>query len=133
MIGIIARIVGTGLALWITTLVYKQISFGPNPKLVDILIIAAIFGLVNAFLKPILKLFSLPLRMMTLGLFGFVINGVLLLLLAAIAEQAGLRFTVGGYPPHFGVDAILAAIVGAIVLSVVSMVIGWLPFVKTSR
>lgn len=133
MIGIIARIVGTGLALWITTLVYKQISFGPNPKLVDILIIAAIFGLVNAFLKPILKLFSLPLRMMTLGLFGFVINGVLLLLLAAIAEQAGLRFTVGGYPPHFGVDAILAAIVGAIVLSVVSMVVGWLPFVKTSR
>jgi putative membrane protein len=133
MIGIVTRIVGTGLALWITTLIYKDISFGSKPSIATVLVIAAIFGLVNAFLKPALKILSFPLSMMTLGLFGFVVNGVLLLVLAALAEAVGLKFVVGGFPPKLGVDALVSAVVGGIVLSLVSMVIDRLPLVKTSR
>jgi putative membrane protein len=133
MIGTVTRIVGTGLALWVTTLIYKEISFGAKPNIATVLVIAAIFGLVNAFLKPALKIVSFPLSMMTLGLFGFVVNGVLLLVLAALAEAVGLKFVVGGFPPKLGADALISAVVGGVVLSLVSMVIDRLPFVQTSR
>jgi putative membrane protein len=133
MIGTVTRIIGTGLALWVTTLIYKDISFGTKPSIATVLVIAAIFGLVNAFLKPVIKMVSFPLSMMTLGLFGFVVNGVLLLVLAVLAESVGLKFVVGGFPPKFGADALVSAVVGGVVLSLVSMVIDWLPFVKTSR
>jgi putative membrane protein len=133
MIGIVTKIVGTGLALWVTTLLYKDISFGASPSVANVLVIAAIFGLVNAFLKPALKIVSFPLNLMTLGLFGFVVNGVLLLVLAALAEAAGLKFIVGGFPPKLGADALVSAVIGGVVLSVVSMVIGRLPFVNPSR
>lgn len=133
MIGFIARTVGTGLALWVTTLIYTGISFGKSPSVQDVLIVAVIFGLVNAFLKPALKILSFPLSMMTFGVFGFVVNGVLLLVLAAAADAVGLTFSVGGFPPDLGVDAAVSAVVGGVVLSLVSMAIDMLPFVKTSR
>ena len=133
MIGFIARTVGTGLALWVTTLIYTGISFGKSPSVQDVLIIAVIFGLVNAFLKPVLKILSFPLSMMTLGLFGFIVNGILLLVLAAASDAVSLTFTVGGFPPKVGVDAAVSAVVGGVVLGLVSMVIDMLPFVKTSR
>lgn len=133
MIGFITRTVGTGLALWVTTLIYTSISFGKSPSVQDVLIVAVIFGLVNAFLKPALKMMSFPLSMMTFGLFEFVVNGVLLLVLAAASDAAGLTFSVGGFPPKLGVDAAVSAVVGGVVLSLVSMVIDMLPFVKTSR
>ena len=75
MIGFVATVVGTGLALWVTSLIYKDISFGPDPQTSTILIVAVIFGVVNAVIKPIIKLLSLPLTLMTFGLFGLVING----------------------------------------------------------
>jgi putative membrane protein len=133
MIGIVTKIVGTGLALWVTTLLYKDISFGASPSVSSVLVVAAIFGLVNAFLKPALKIVSFPLSLVTLGLFGIVVNGVLLLVLAALAEAAGLKFVVGGFPPKLGADALVSAVIGGVVLSVVSMVIGRLPLVNPSR
>jgi putative membrane protein len=133
MIGFVATVIGTGLALWVTSLVYKDISFGSDPQVTTILIVAAIFGVVNGVIKPLLKVLSLPINVMTFGLFGLVINGVLLLLLAWVADLIGLTFTVGGFPPDFGIDAIIAAVVGGIVLSIVSTVIGWLPFLNPSR
>ena len=133
MIGFVATVIGTGLALWVTSLVYKDISFGSDPQITTILIVAAIFGVVNGVIKPLLKVLSLPINVMTFGLFGLVINGALLLLLAWVADLIGLTFTVGGFPPDFGIDAIIAAVVGGIVLSVVSTVIGWLPFLNPSR
>ena len=81
-------------------------------------------GLVNGLIKPIVKLFSLPLTMMTLGLFGIVINAALLLLIAWIADLVGITFTVGGFPPDFGLAAIGAALVGAIAMSIVGAIVG---------
>jgi len=62
-----------------------------------------------------------------------VVNGVLLLVLAAASDAVGLTFSVGGFPPKLGVDAAVSAVVGGVVLGLVSMVIDMLPFVKTSR
>ena len=133
MIGFVATVVGTGLALWVTSIIYKDISFGPDPQVTTIIIVALIFGVVNAIIKPIIKLLSLPVTVMTLGLFGLVINGVLLLILAWLADLAGLTFSVGGFPPDFSLDTIIAAFVGGVVLSIVSTVIGWVPFLNPSR
>jgi putative membrane protein len=133
MIGIVANVVGTGLALWVTSLIYKGISFGANPQIVTIVIVAAILGLANAYLKPAIKMLSLPLTMMTFGLFGVIVNGLLLLALAFVAHKLGLRFTVGGFPPKLGLEALIAAVVGGVVLSIVSTIIGFLPVLKTSR
>ncbi len=74
------------------------------------LLAAIVLGVVNTFIKPILSLISLPLTVMTLGLFSFVINAVVLFIVAAVVK--GL--TIDGWVP---------AILGAIVLSVVSTIL----------
>jgi putative membrane protein len=84
-------------------------------------------------IKPVIKLLSLPLSVMTLGLFGLVVNGFLLLLVAWVSDRIDLTFTVGGYPPDFTLDTIIAAVVGAVILGIVSTVLGWIPFVRTSK
>jgi len=79
----------------------------------DVLWIALVFGLVNAILKPVLMLLSLPLLFVTLGLFTFVINAALLMLTAGLVEG-------------FAVDGWGAAFVGSIAISVVSLTLGLL-------
>ena len=133
MIGFVITVVGTGLALWLTSIIYNGISFGPDTQPGPILIVAAIFGVVNAVIKPLIKLLSLPLSVMTLGLFGLVVNGFLLLIVAWVSDRIDLTFTVGGYPPDFTLDTIIAAVVGAVILGIVSTVLGWIPFVRTSK
>ena len=76
--------------------------------------VALIFGLVNAVLKPLIKVVGCPFYILTLGLIGLVVNALLFLLVGAIADGIGLPFTVGG----FG-----AAFLGAIVVSVVGFVL----------
>jgi putative membrane protein len=92
--------------------------------LIGLLVIAAIFGVVNGYMGPIVRLLALPISFMTMGLVGFVINGALLLLTALIADGLGFAFTVGDFPPDFTADTIVGAVVGAIVLSVISTIIG---------
>jgi putative membrane protein len=76
---------------------------------------AIILGLVNAIVRPVLKLLSCPLVILTLGLFVLVINGVTLWLASAIAVD---WFHVG-----FHVDGFLAAFLGALVVSIVSVIL----------
>jgi len=78
-------------------------------------IMAIILGLVNAIVRPILKLLSCPLILLTLGLFVLVINGFSLWLASAIAVN---WFHVGFY-----VDGFLPAILGSVVVSVVSVIL----------
>jgi len=83
--------------------------------------VALVFGLVNAFVRPVARLLSIPLRFLTLGLFSLVLNAGLLLLVAAIADILTLDFiSIGGFPPTLDIDAIVAAIVGGVIISVVS-------------
>ncbi len=133
MIGFAAETIGTAIALWVTTLVYSDISFGPNPEVWAVLVVAIVVGLANALVKPVLKILSFPLSVMTLGLSGLVVNGVVLLGVAYVAEHLKITFIIGHFPHTIDTTTIAAAVIGAVVLSVVSLVIGLLPFVKTSR
>jgi len=76
--------------------------------------VALIFGLVNALVRPVLKLLSCPLVLLTLGLFIFVINAAMLLLTSAIAQSLGLNFYVDGF---------VSALLGSIIISIVSIVL----------
>jgi len=91
---------------------------------VKIAIIALIFALVNSYLKPILKVLAMPIGFLTMGLVAFAINAGMLLGTAWIAslshDTLDIGFSVGGYPPHFGYEAIGAAVVASIVISVVA-------------
>jgi putative membrane protein len=79
------------------------------------LVVAAILGLLNLYVKPALQLLSLPFTILTLGIFLIVINAALLLLTSWIAGH------ISGI--HFHVDDFLAAFLGAIVISLVSIVV----------
>ena len=79
-----------------------------------LLLMALIFGLVNALVRPILKFLTCPLIMLTLGLFTLVINALMLQLASWLGRQFGLGFYVAGFWP---------ALLGAVVISVVSFVL----------
>jgi putative membrane protein len=85
----------------------------PPPRtLLNLLLVAVILTLVNAIVRPILKAFTCAITFFTLGLFLFVLNALMLLLTAAIADQFDLGFVVNGFIP---------ALLGSIVVSVVNL------------
>lgn len=87
---------------------------------------AAIFGLVNAYLRPIVKLLSLPLNLVTFGLVGLVINTGLVLLAAWLGGVLHLGFTIAGWPGgKIDLDVIIAAFLTSVVISVVSAVMAF--------
>lgn len=133
MIEFAVETIGTGVALWLTSVLYTEISFGPHASIGGILVVAIVIGLANALIKPVLKILSLPLSLLTLGLSGLVVNAVVLLGVAWVTEQLKVNFTVGNFPPTIDTTTLGAAFIGAVVLSVVSLAIGLLPFMKTSR
>ncbi len=77
-------------------------------------LVALIFGLVNALIRPVVTLLTCPLIILTLGLFTLVINAVMLLLASWIAGLLGIGFTVDGFGPAFW---------GGLVISIVSFVL----------
>lgn len=80
----------------------------------EIGVVALIFGLINMALRPILALLTCPLIILTFGLFGLVINAVLLALTAAIAQSFGVQFVIEGFWP---------AVIGGLIISLVSLVL----------
>jgi len=133
MIGFAVETIGTAIALWLTSLVYSDISFGRHPEALSVILVAIVVGLANALVKPVLKILSFPLSLMTLGLSGLIVNAVVLLGVAYVAEKLKVTFIVGHFPPTIDTTTVAAAVIGAVVLSVVSLGIGLLPFMKTSR
>lgn len=89
--GFLTRAAITGLALWVVTLVLPGMQFVGGEttlqKVGIILIVAMIFGLVNAIIKPIVTVLSIPLYVLTLGLFQVVINALMLWITAWITEH----------------------------------------------
>jgi putative membrane protein len=113
----------TGVALWIVTALVPGISFvGGDTTLARIgiiFVVAVIFGLVNAIIKPIVQIISLPLYILTLGLIHIVINALMLWITSWITEHT----------THWGLsidDFWWTAIWAAIVLSIVSWVLSLL-------
>jgi putative membrane protein len=114
--------IATAITFAIVAYLLPDIDYGDN--IVSLLVLSVIAGVINGFIKPIVKLFSLPLTMATLGLFGLIINAALLLLLAWVSSLFNIDFTVGGFPPDFGLAAITAAFIGGIAISIVGAVVG---------
>ena len=116
------RVAFTGLVLWVVTLIVPGISFVGGQttagRIGIILVVALIFGLVNAFIKPIVQVLSIPLYILTLGLFHVVINALMLWITAWITDHTthwGLHID------HFWWTAIWAAILLSLVGWVLSL------------
>lgn len=114
----------TGFALWVVTLIVPGMSFvGGDTRLQRvgiIFVVAVIFGLVNAFVKPIVQILSIPLYILTLGLFHIVVNALMLWITAWITRHTthwGLHID------HFWWTAIWAAVVLSIVSWVLSLAV----------
>ena len=100
----------------------------------QLLLLAAIFGVINAYIRPVVKLLSLPLNLVTFGLIGFVINTALVMLAAAVSENLKLDFTLAGWPPgSISIDVIVAAFLTSIVISVVSALIAFVRLAAPGR
>jgi putative membrane protein len=116
---------GNAIALAITVYVVPGLAWGDSEP-ITIIVTAVIFGVINTFIKPVLKLLSLPLRVMTFGLFSFVINIGLLFFLAWIGGQIGRGILIAGWPTEpFSLDALIAATLGALLLSILSTVLSF--------
>jgi putative membrane protein len=106
------RIVITAIALWAATRLVSGITFHGN--WIGLAGVALVFGVLNSFVRPILTFLSFPLLIVTLGLFTFVLNAVMLLLTSALASRLGIDFHVAGFWPAFW---------GAIVVGIVSFLL----------
>jgi|SRR5512139_3645984 putative membrane protein len=103
---------------WVPGIAYSGAWWG-------ILIVGIIFGFVNTFIRPFIKLFTLPLLIFSLGLFTFVINALMLMLTSWLSGEFNLGFHVEGFK---------AAFWGALVISLVSMILSCLmPSEEISR
>jgi putative membrane protein len=106
------RLLITAAALWVAVRFIPGIDY--TGHWAGLLGVALVFGLVNAVIRPILFLLTCPLVLATLGLFVFVLNGIMLLVTSALSGAIGIDFAVSG---------ILPAILGALCVSVVSTVL----------
>jgi putative membrane protein len=110
------RFVISAVALWVAAEVFPGSDGGirfTDDNVTTVLLVAVVFGLVNMFIKPIVKLLSLPARILTLGLFGLIINTAMLALTALVMDQ-------------LEIDGFVPAFLGALVISVISAVLGFL-------
>jgi len=98
-------------AYLVPVIIPEGIVIAGEPAWLSVAIAALIFGLVNALIRPLLKLVTCPLILLTLGLFTLIINGMMLWLTSWIGQQFDVGFVVNGF---------WAALLGAVIISVVS-------------
>lgn len=111
------------VALWITALVVPGITLAESEKstsakMLSIIVVALVFAVINVVVKPIAHFFSFPLIVLTLGLFTFIVNAFMLQILSWLSDPLGLAFHVD--------DFFWAAVLGALVVSFVSMLVNML-------
>ncbi|WP_417366475.1 phage holin family protein [Glutamicibacter arilaitensis] len=124
LIRVIVNALALAAAVWIVPgLKIVAANEGLMSTVIAYLVVAAIFGLVNALVRPVVKLFSLPITCLTLGLFTIVINAVMLLLTSWLTSFTPIELVI----EKFWWDAIA----GTIIISIVSAVLGL--FVKSGN
>ena len=111
----LVRLLVNAAALWVATQVVSGVTFDGGP--LPMLGVALVFGVVNALLRPVAKILTFPIIIVTLGIFALVINGLMLWLTSSLSSALGLGFHVSGF---------WAAFWGAIVVSLVSLVLSML-------
>ena len=105
---LLLRLLVTAAALWVATKFVSGISY-TGSSYVPLLGVALVFGVVNTIVKPILSFFSLPVVLLSLGLFLFVINALMLMLTSFLSSRLGFGFHVDGFIP---------ALIGSLVVSI---------------
>lgn len=123
MKGFIVGTAVTAIAFYILTEFLPQVGVTYDGELVGLVVLAAIFGVINGAVGPLVKTAAIPINFMTMGLVGFLINAGLLLVTALIADSAGFNLTVGDFPPNLTADTLVAAVIGSVALSIVSTVV----------
>jgi len=117
----LVRLVVNAVALWLTTLIVSGVSVtafgdgGTTATVLTYLLVAFVFGLVNAIIGTLIRIVAFPIYILTLGLISFVVNAILLLIVAGISDAFGFGLNV----ESFG-----WGIVGAFVLAVFAWLIG---------
>lgn len=109
--GFIIKVLVGGAALWVADRLISGIEL--TGDVWQILLIALVFGIVNALLKPLVKILSIPFLIITLGLFAIVINMLMLAITAGLME-------------NLTVDGFLAAFLGSLVISIVTAVLNFI-------
>jgi putative membrane protein len=113
---LVFKILVNAVALWVAAWAVSGVHFGDpgeawTKKAVTVVLVALVFGVVNALIKPVVKFLSFPAVVLTLGLFTFVVNAFMLQITEWIAKPLGLAFSID----HFFWDAVIAAIVVTLV------------------
>ena len=111
------RLLITAVALWAAVELIPGIEHsGPWLNHVGV---ALVFGIVNAVIRPLLLMLTCPLVLLTLGLFIFVLNALMLMLTGALSNALGLGFTVDGFLP-----ALLGGLVVGLVSTALNIIVG---------
>lgn len=128
MLRFIVRVFINALALWVAAWLLPGIELGSEAAAVEVsdnetvesvlsfLFVGLVFGIVNALVRPVVSLLSLPLTILTLGLFTIIINAGMLMLTSWLTSFTPINFVVD--------DFFWTAILGAIIISLVSLVAG---------
>src|SRR5215831_102746 len=106
----IIRLLVNAAALWVATEIVPGVTY--DGGVVRFLGVALVFGIINATLRPLAKILTFPLILVTLGFFALVVNGLMLWLTSSLSDALGLGFHVSGFWPAF---------FGALVVSLVSL------------
>jgi putative membrane protein len=117
---LVIRLIVNAIALWVATLIVSGVELeggSTQDRVITLLVVAVIFAVVNVVVRPIVNLLSLPLYVLTLGLFTFVVNALMLLLTSWIADQFDVPFNVDGF---------WSAVLGGLVISFVSWLLNLL-------
>lgn len=110
MSNLLIRLVINGVALWVASYLVPGITL--TTDIGGLLLVAVVFGLINALIKPVIDFFTCPFYVLTLGLFTFIVNALMLLLTSMVSG-----------PERFHVADFWAALLGGIVIGIVSMLL----------
>ncbi|MBI3751409.1 MAG: phage holin family protein [Chloroflexi bacterium] len=133
MIDLLVKVLINAIGVYVAVQVVPQIKFPAADQLTSlegdwwkVVAVALILAVVNSYLRPILKILSFPITLVSMGLFALVLNALLLLLVAFLSDQLKLGFTIGAFPPSLDANAFVGAFLGSIVISIVSVALGLL-------
>jgi putative membrane protein len=133
VIDLLVKIIVNAIGVYVAVLLVPQINFPAADNLMKfennwwhVVVVALILALINAYVKPILRVLSFPITLVSMGLFALVLNAFLLLFVAFLAGYVEVNFSIGGFPPNFTADSFVGALLGSIVISIVSIVLGML-------
>ena len=116
----IVRVIINALALWLTTVLVAGVTVRPYapgsvPTILTYLLIALIFGVVNAVIGTVLRILTFPLYILTLGLISLIVNAILLLIVAWISGLMGFGLFIDGF---------WTGVLGALVLGIIAWLMG---------